>query len=157
MGFKTKRPISEGAPDSIWRLSNKLLILFEAKSGESEEGGISKSYCQQAKGHYDWAQDHIPEYEQFQEILSIIISHRTKIEKSALSFADNLYVININRAKEIFSEISGILRRVRDHSINYEEEKIRIKIYEELKSKKLDPLNFIHELKDKPLSGLETK
>ncbi len=157
LGFKTKRPITEGAPDSIWSLSNKLLILFEAKSGESEEGGISKSYCQQAKGHYDWAQDHIPGYEQFQEILSVIIGHRKKIEKSALSFADNLYGIKVNRVKEIFSEISGILRRVRDHSINFEEEKIRIKIYEELKSKNLDPENIIHELKDKPLLELESK
>lgn len=70
LGFETKRPLSDASPDSIWRLSNKILIIFEAKSEESEEGGISKSYCLQAKGHYDWAKDRISEYEQFPEILS---------------------------------------------------------------------------------------
>jgi len=157
LGFETERPLINGAPDSIWRLSNKILILFEAKSEESEEGGISKSYCQQAKGHYDWAHDRITEYDQFHEVLSVIVGYREKLETSALSFAEDLYNININRVRDIFNEISGILRRVRDHSINFEEEKIRIKIYEEIRSKKLDPINILHELKDKPLLGLESK
>ncbi len=157
LGFNTNHPLGEGTPDSIWRLSNKLILLFEAKSEESEEGGISKSSCQQAKGHYEWAQKHISEYEHFQEKLSIIIGYRTKTEKSALPFIDNLYFMHVNRIKEIFNETSGILRRVRSHSINFEEEKIRIKIYDELKSKKLDPLNFIQEIKDQPLSSLELK
>ncbi len=44
-----------------------------------------------------------------------------------------------------------------DDSINYKEEKVRSKIYEELKSKNLDPQNLLQELKGKPLSSLEVK
>lgn len=157
LGFKSTRPLGEGAPDSIWRLSNKILLLFEAKSEESEEGGISKRSCQQAKGHYDWAQTKIPEYEHFQEKLSIIITHRNEMEKSALPFINDLYFMHINRVREIFNEISGIIRRIRSHSIKYEEEKVRIKIHDELKSKNLDPLSILQELKGKPLSSLELK
>ena len=157
LGFKSPRPLGEGAPDSIWRLSNKIILIFEAKSEESEDGGISKRTCQQAKGHYDWAQTKIPEYEHFQEKVSIIISHRNEMEKSALPFRDNLYFMHIDRVREIFNEISGIIRRIRSHSLNSEEDKVRIKIYDELKSKKLDPLNILQELKSKPLSSLEVK
>ncbi len=157
LGFNSHKPLGEGVPDSIWQLSDKILILFEAKSEESEEGGISKRSCLQAKGHYDWAQTKIPGYEHFQEKLSIIISHRNQMENSALPFIDDLYFMHINRVREIFNEISGILWRVRNHSINSEEDKVRIKIYEALKNKNLDPHNILQELKSKPLSSLEEK
>jgi len=157
LGFKTEQPIGEGVPDSIWYLSDKILLLFEAKSEESEEGGISKRTCLQATGHYNWTQTHRPDYDQFEEKICIIISHRTKTEKSAFPFIKNLYFMHIDRIREIFKDISGIFWRVRNHSIDYEEEKIRIKIYEELNSKNLDPLNFIQELKNRPLSSLEQK
>jgi len=157
LGFKSDKPLGEGAPDSIWKLSDKVLFLFEAKSEESEEGGISKRSCLQAKGHYDWAQTKFPEYEYFQEKLSIIISHRNQMENSALPFIDDLYFMHINRVREIFNEISGIISRIRSHSINSEEDKVRIKIYDELKKKNLDPFNILQELKGKPLSSLEVK
>ena len=157
LGFKSKKPLGEGVPDSIWKLSDKVLFLFEAKSEESEEGGISKRSCLQAKGHYDWAQTKFPEYKYFQEKLSIIISHRNQMAKSALPFIDNLYFMHINRVREIFDEISGIINRIRSHSINSEEDKVRIKIYNELKKKNLDPFNILQELKGKPLSSLEVK
>ena len=79
------------------------------------------------------------------------------MEKSALPFIDNLYFMHIDRVREIFNEISGIFSRIRSHSIRFEEDKIRIKIYDELKSKNLDPLNILQELKGKPLSSLEVK
>ncbi len=79
------------------------------------------------------------------------------MENSALPFIDNLYFMHINRVREIFNEISGLLSRVRNHSIKYEEEKVRTKIYDELKSKNLYPLNILQELKSKPLSSLEIK
>jgi hypothetical protein len=65
--------------------------------------------------------------------------------------------MHIDRVREIFNEISGIFSRIRSHSINSEEDKVRIKIYDELKSKNLDPLNILQELKSKPLSSLEVK
>ncbi len=157
MGFKSDKPFGEGVPDSIWQLSDKVLILFEAKSEEAEEGGISKRSCLQAKGHYEWAKNKKPEFDLYQEKVSIIITHRKKLEKSAIPHIEGLYYIHIKRVRDIFNEISGIISRIRSYSMNGEENKVRIKIYDELMSKNLDPQSFLHELKNKPLSSLELK
>ena len=78
----------------------------------------------------------------------------TKIEKSAEPYVIEIYYLNIERIREIFKLISGIIRRIRAHSIQYEEDIIRLKIYEELNKFNLTPKDFIQELKKNNLSSL---
>ncbi len=154
LGFLSEHPSDVAAPDSIWRITDSLLIIFEAKSDEKEDGGISANTCKQAKGHYDWAKSNISIFDKINKKMVVVVSQRKKIEKSALPFADNLYFMHISRVREIFKSIYGVYSRERSKFITYNIEEIQGKILEELVLKKLDPESLIKEIENSPLNKL---
>lgn len=157
LGFESDHPSDQAAPDSIWRITDSLIILFEAKSDETEIDGISVSTCREANGHYSWSKSKIPTFEKFKKKYVIVVSPRRKIDKQAMPFANDLYFIHISRIREIFELIYGIYSRVRSQFATYNEENIQSKIIEELVQKKLDPESLIIEIENQPLNKLTQK
>ena len=157
LGFVTNHPSSQAAPDSVWRISDSILIIFEAKSDENKEGGISVSTCREANNHYNWAKSLIPLFDGIDKKYVVVISHREKIDGQALPFAKNLYFMHISRVREIFESISGVYRRLRSQFTTYDEEVIQSKIMEELAQKKLDPESIIMEIESMPLDKIPQK
>ena len=154
LGFNTEHPTDLTAPDSFWRITDSLLIIFEAKSDEAEDGGISPNTCKQAKGHYDWAKSNISGYDRINKRIVVVVSQRKKMDKNALPFATNLYYMHIGRIREIFESIYGVYSRVRSQYTSYNEEDIQSKIIEELVQKKLDPKSLIKEIENTPLNKI---
>ncbi len=157
MGFLTEHPKGTAAPDSVWRLSDRIIILFEAKSGEAEEHGISVGTCRQASGHYDWAKGNINLFDNFEKKVCVVTSPRKYLDKSAKPFASNLYYMDINKIRNTFVEISGILRRIRSQTVSSNDEEIRSKILNELKENSLDPKGFIEQIEGQKLIELPQK
>lgn len=155
LGFDANHPTDNAAPDNIWQITDSLLIIFEAKSDETKKDGISVTTCREAKGHYDWAKSKIPGFNKIKKKYIVVVPQRTKIDKLAMPFAENLYFMHIDRVREIFEHISGIYRRVRSKIITYEEEEIKSKILEHLVEKKLDPDSLIKEIENSPLNKLQ--
>ena len=153
LGFSTDHPKGTAAPDCVWELADTILLLFEAKSNE-EEGGISVGTCRQAKGHYDWAKQNIASFEKFTNKYVIIIGQKTKLDRGAQPYVDDLYHLHISRIREIFMTIAGVLRRIRSQSMKFEEEEIRQKIFEELNNVRLAPENLIDEIEKTQISKL---
>ncbi len=155
LGFSTEHPKGKAPPDSVWKLADTIVLLFEAKSNKEKEGRVSIDTCREAKGHYDWAEQHITSFHDVQKKFCIIIDQRTKLDKDAVpKYAEGLYYIHIDRIREIFKTIDGVLTRIRNQYTKYDEEEIRLKIYDELKQYKLDPESLIAEIENKPLSSL---
>ncbi len=155
LGFSVDHPSGTAAPDSVWNLNNKIFILFEAKSSEKEEGVISIDACRQANGHYNWAKEKLPHFDEAAKKICVVVSKKTILDESATPHANNLYYMHINRIREIFKAIVGLLRRIRAQSTDVSEEEIRPKILESLKEEKLDIKSLIEEIEGKPLSELE--
>ena len=157
LGFDTKHPTDQAAPDSIWQITDSLLILLEAKSEQRGDYGIPVDTCREARGHYDWAKSNISGFDNMSKKIVVIIPNRTTIDKQAIPFADNLYFMHITRIREIFEEVSGVYRRIRGKYATYSEEEINSKILEELIQKKLDPENLIMEMMSVPLDKMQQK
>jgi len=154
LGFESDHPDDQAAPDSIWRIANSLLIIFEAKSDQKGDHGIPVDTCRESDGHYKWTKSKIPAFDEINKKYVVITSQRTKIAEQALPFADNLYFMHISRVREIFENISGVYRRVRSQFTGYDEDEIKSKILEELAKQKLDPQSLILEIENAPLNEL---
>ncbi|CAD6491016.1 MAG: hypothetical protein FFODKBPE_00078 [Candidatus Argoarchaeum ethanivorans] len=156
LGFSAYHPGGTAQPDSVWDLNNKFFILFEAKSSEQEEGLISVHTCRQTNGHCKWAKQELPHFDEATKKICVLISKRTILDRNATPHANNLYYMHINRIREIFKAIVGLLRRIRGQSTDVSEEEIRPKILEALKEEKLDIKSLIEEIEGKPLSELKS-
>lgn len=150
LGFNATHPEGKGVPDCIWQISNKLIILFEAKSEEKETNVIPIRTCREASGHYSWAKTNLPSYNDAKKIC-IVISRKEKLDIDAVPHAENLYYIHIDRIREMFDKISGILRRIRSLSAEFNEDSVRPKIIKELQENKLDPMSIVEEFESTPL------
>jgi len=153
LGFNACRPNEKSDPDSLWRLGDHFVIIFEAKSDKDKGGFISVDNCRQSSGHYNWANndDFCSDLE---KKIVVITSPCKFIKNEAISHADNLYHINVEHMREIFDMMSGIYRRIRAQLINYDNETVRQMIFSELKEKKIDPDSLLKEFKNNPVSEL---
>ncbi|WP_292463964.1 DEAD/DEAH box helicase family protein [Methanolobus sp.] len=154
LGFETDHPGQTADPDSIWMLNNNVLVLFEAKSDEKEEGDIFVRTCRQARGHYEWAKHNISNYDEFEIKICVVISKKPTLSNDAIAQSNDLYYVNIDEIRHIFETVSGILSRIRSQSNKVNDDKIRIKLYEELKAADLDPECLIAKLNKTPLKSL---
>lgn len=157
LGFVTDHPTNQAAPDSVWQINDSILIIFEAKSDENKDNGISVSTCREADHHYNWAESSISFYDRIDKKYVVVVSPRGKIDEQALPHAKNLYFIDIGRVREIFETISGVYRRLRSQFTTYDEEEIQSKILNELIHRKLDPKSIIIEIENMPLNKLPHK
>ncbi len=155
LGFQTYRPKEDSDPDSIWRLGDHFVIVFEAKSDKDPESAISVNNCRQSSGHYNWANN-----DEFckgaEKTIVVIITPCKFLKKDSVPHTGELYYMNIDRIREIFDIVSGIYRRIRTQSIKYDSETVRQIIFTELKSKNINPESLLKEfernlLKDLPV------
>lgn len=154
LGFEANHPSVKAAPDSVWQITDSLLILFEAKSEETKNDGISVSTCREANGHYNWAKSNVSGFDKINKKYVVVAPQRTKIDKLAVPHADNLYFMRISHIRQIFEDISGVYLRIRSQFITFKEEEIKSKIMEELMNKKLDPESLIKEIENAKLNKL---
>ncbi len=153
LGFEAYRPSVDSDPDSIWRLGDHFAIIFEAKSKKDSDSVISVDNCRQSYGHYNYANN-----DDFckgaKKKIVVVVTGCNFIKKDAVSHTDELYYINIDRIREIFNDISGIYRRIRNQLTKYDSEAVRQIIFTELKNKNLDPETLLKEFENKPLKDL---
>ncbi|TGE31448.1 DEAD/DEAH box helicase [Desulfosporosinus sp. Sb-LF] len=111
LGFQSKKPPSEGAPDGIWVLRNNAYG-FEAKSEEDSKNPISLSTCRQANGHRNWISDD----ETFPQQLSIkivLLDHKERLHPDALPQVHELFHQNITEIRDLALRVTNSLRRIR--------------------------------------------
>jgi hypothetical protein len=156
LGFESYHPGSDADPDSVWTLNDEVIILFEAKSSEKTDGVISVDTCRQSQGHYKWAGLAHKDYDNYKKKLCVVVSKRTRLDKSAIVHSGDLYYIHIDEIRQIFEKITGLLRRIRSQSGTYNKESIRIKLLEELKSSNLSPDEIISLFENNSLAKLCT-
>lgn len=113
LGFYSENPKGNGAPDSIWVLENSYIIIFECKSNETAlSNGISIDTCRQAQGHKEWLKSS-PLYIKDINILSIVASHKTTLDRDAKPHAKELFYLNIADIRRLSLKATTFLRTIR--------------------------------------------
>jgi len=118
LGFCSKRYGEiDSAPDVVWWTSNKeFYIVFEAKSEEYDNGGISTKTARQSRGHIDWVKSKLSPPKEA-EILSVIVGYKQKVNSDATSFTEGLFHVQIDELRKLNEKVIQTLRCVRAKSV----------------------------------------
>lgn len=112
LGFTSYRSTESAAPDAIWHIENHLLLLFEGKSDESPDSGISVRTCNQTSGHLKWVTNN-DNLKQIEEKYCILVSPRSKIDKLAVPYGEDVHYRHISEVMELFKRTKKMLVELR--------------------------------------------
>jgi hypothetical protein len=121
LGAKTHQWTDDGAPDGLWIFGNWQAFVFEAKTHENPDGGISLDTVTQARRHEERvrADNLIPH---FVPCSTIVISPRTKIHKLAVPHTEDITYISHDEVIKLFNDAAMALERVRSSAAGNTEE-----------------------------------
>ena len=154
LGFNAQKPKGQGVPDSVWKLGSYYVLLFEGKSDETPDDGISIATCRQAQGHQDW-QKASPFFTQNAEMITIVVSPRQFLDEGAGAHAEGLYYLHIDAVRDLFREVEACLRVIRSKAPDLETEQRRQLIQTEMLSARLAPKEIIARFTKTRLSALK--
>jgi hypothetical protein len=153
LGYASWRPGTRGAPDCVWRLSDKLCIALEAKSEETAEDAIPIRDAREARGHLDWVTSNV-KLPADSETIVLLVSPRSKIAKEAIPFTERIYRIGLDDARQLARRAVSVIRAARAQSADGAEGILRTNIQGQLFGAHLDPNHLLKELKKTPLNSL---
>lgn len=152
LGFECWYENVRGAPDGIWRLPNRDLIIFEAKTDKTSTK-LSLSDLRQAAGHDGWARDNLPIAKDGSRSKTIVVSDCTEYDKTARSFADQLYHVRVEEVEELVDRAVNQLSTIRNKAAgNWEPLKTREVALEILLESEISPSALFERLGDSKLS-----
>jgi len=109
LGFDAVRPHLPAAPDSAWRDSDTH-ILWEAKSEQDENGGVSARSVRQANTHPTWVEREL-DWEPDGDAISVVVSSRREIDDAATAVAsENVYLASVDLVRELGGKTAELWR-----------------------------------------------
>lgn len=126
LGANTHQWTDDGAPDGLWIFGSWCAFVFEAKTNESADGGISLDTVTQARRHEERVRSDqlIPS---FVPCFTVVISPRTGIHKLSMPHIEEIYYISHEEVIKLFQDASIALGRVRNSASGSTEESLQVK------------------------------
>lgn len=133
LGARTHQWKGDGAPDGLWIFGNWHAFVFEAKTEENSEGGISLETVRQARTHEQRvrADNLIPP---FVPCSTVIISPRTAIHNLTTPHVEDTAYISHEKIIKLFKDVAIALEKVRLSALSSTEEALQanaLKFYSE--------------------------
>lgn len=156
LGYTSQNSTEDSAPDPWWIINDKICIVSEDKIYESVDKPIPTSHVRQAASHHVWIKKKVNILNQAANIITIFITNSKIIEKSAVTFASNIYYVN----KEDFLQwattaIEGI-RKVRRTFTSEGDLIWRSEAIETLREMRLSPQDYLNFIQNTELNKLKT-
>jgi len=125
LGARTHQWKDDGAPDGLWIFGNWHAFVFEAKTDENSEGGISLKTVRQALTHQQRvrADNLIPP---FMPCSTVVISPRTAIHNLATPHVEDIAYTSHDEIIKLFNDASIALERVRSSATGSTEETLQV-------------------------------
>lgn len=125
LGANTYQWTDDGAPDGLWIFNGWCAFVFEAKTNESPDGGISLDTVTQARRHEERvrADQLIPS---FLPCFTVVISPRTSIHKLSIPHVEEIFYISHDEVIKLFNDTSVALERVRAAASGSTEEALQV-------------------------------
>ena len=80
LGFQCANPETHASPDPYWMSDKNLILVFEDKLCENEEGEIPVDHIRQAASHRIWIKNNV-EVASSADIITILVTNRAKVSK----------------------------------------------------------------------------
>jgi hypothetical protein len=124
LGASSHQWTDDGAPDGLWVFGNWHAFVFEAKTDESPEGGISLDTVRQARTHEQRVRTDnlIPA---FVPCSTIVISPRSTVHNLATSHVEDIAYLSHDDAIKLFSDVALALERLRASASGSTEETLQ--------------------------------
>lgn len=112
LGASSHQWTDDGAPDGLWIFGNWHAFVFEAKTDENPEGGISLDTVRQSRTHEQRvrADKLIPA---FVPCSTIVISPRATVHNLATSHIEDIAYLSHDDVIKLFSDVALALERLR--------------------------------------------
>ncbi len=156
LGAQAKRFTEDGAPDGFWLFGDWHAFVFEAKTDENEQGGISLKTVRQAATHEQAVRSKklLPDYV---ACSTIIISPRKAIDKLAVPSAGSMFYVSHIEMISLFDAASKAFEEVRAASGGNTDEVLRERFLQHYKHRKLSMQDVAGLLQKKRLDSLPVK
>ena len=153
LGFASDHPGGDNDPDSVWVASDRLALVWEAKSGERADGQIGARTAQQAAGHAAWARDH-RNLAADARVVPLLVSDRQRVARSAIVHADDVRVVRLDEVRQVAEQAVAALARVRARGQQGDDVALRALIADELSGAGLLPTSLEERLGARRLDEL---
>lgn len=153
LGFASDHPAGDNDPDSVWVASDRLALVWEAKSGERADGEIGARTAQQAAGHVAWVREH-GNLSADARVVPLLVSDRDRVARSALVHAYDVRVVVLEEVRQVAEQTVAALARVRARGQQGDDVALRALIVGELSGAGLLPTNLEQRLSARRLDEL---
>ena len=136
LGFEAVRPAGRAGPDSAWRDREKLWLLFEAKTEELPQHGISVRVVRQALTHRDWVRNQLG-WSEPERSITCIVSHRQTIDPEAAAIASDVRLVSPQVVREIGSRTLSVYREIRIRARGLSDEELEEAFAHEFRQRQL--------------------
>ena len=155
LGFNSYKPGGDASPDVVWHLENELLFVFEGKSDEHPDAGISVQNCRQTSGHLDWVTTEV----NIKNIVTkycVLVSPRTSIDESALPHGEQIYHLHTSQVLQLFERTKQMLVELRSAMTDEISDNVRELVLRCMDRCNLTPEKIIEMITLKPVTELPT-
>lgn len=157
LGYDAHNTTEDAGPDPWWIINENICIVSESKIYEDSEKAISANYVREARTHEDWIRKSVKTLNNNAKIITIFITNSNSIEKSAITYTDNIYYVNkenlINWSNHAIDAIRSIRR-----SFNKKGDLVwRVEAMQTLISAEVTPRDFLSFISNNSLKDLTVK
>lgn len=157
LGYISENSKDNAAPDPWWIVNENLCIVSEDKMYDTVDKAITVKDVREALSHETWIRNNIKTINKDAKIITIFVTNSQSIEKSAVTFAGDLYYVNkedfINWARHALDAI----RRIRMNFIDTGNLLWRTESINKIKETETSPRDYIDFITSKKLKDIECK
>lgn len=154
MGYISQNSSDTAAPDPYWIINESLCIVAEDKIYEKDDAIIPISHVRQANSHDTWVRKNVDVLKQNAKIIKVLFSNAKRIDKSAITFADELFYVNREDFYKWASKAINALRTAKSSFSEKGNAEWRENVKNILRSAGVTPNDFIKFVKGKRLSDI---
>lgn len=153
IGYSSFRPTGSAPPDAAWHLENHICFVFEGKSNESPDIGVTVNNCRQTSSHLKWVNSN-ERLKDVKKVYSILVSPKTTINDDAIPFSNNIYYLRISDILSLFDRAKRMLVDSRALMTSDIDDNLRVRVLQNLIQYNLTPEEIFDLVTSKLVSSL---
>lgn len=155
LGYTSINPPGDSSPDPYWIINENICVVSEDKIYEESTKKIPTNHVRQAGSHKLWIKENVKELNKTSEIITVFITNSDIIEKSALTFTEDIYYVNRTDLIDWGIKSIDALRKIRRIFTQKSDLVWRSEAMEIIRNNNLTPLDFLSFIKSKKLNQLK--
>ena len=156
LGYNSKNPNMDGAPDPYWIVNSKIVIVSEDKIYQEKDTikNVPIKDVTESGRHPEWLREYETEIDDDVEIINIFVTNSRNIDESARVYAKDIYYINRDDYVEWAIKALNVIRSIYKTFNDTGDSEWRNISYQELTINEVTPKDYINFIKKQKLSEI---